>query len=191
MSPVLDLRRVFAMNESASPAPFRGHFEDPDVPWLELLLGTYRPERPLVVRHEMGGRQPKDVVGMTSVYPLLVSQRFVDVLRAHNFQGWGTLAVELYDRAGQLVPGYYVLVITGRCGRISRWRSLSIRGFLKTGAIGYGLHVNPSSWDGSDLFVPKESAYMLVTEPVMQALTGAGLTNLEFEPISEVEVPLI
>ncbi len=66
-----------------------------------------------------------------------------------------------------------------------------LRGFLKTGAIGYGLHVNPSSWDGSNLFVPKGSAFKLVTEPVMRALTRARVTNLEFEPISEVEVPLI
>ena len=82
-------------------------------------------------------------------------------------------------------------MIRGRCGRISRWRSLSLRGFLKTGAIGHALHVNPSTRDGSDLFVPKESAFTLVTEPVMRALTRARLTNLGFEPISEVEVPLI
>ena len=99
--------------------------------------------------------------------------------------------MSLHDRAGQLAPGYNALVIRGRCGRISRWRSLSLRGFLKTGAIGYALHVNPSTRDGSDLFVPKESAFTLVTEPVMRALTPARLTNLEFEPISEVEVPLI
>lgn len=127
----------------------------------------------------------------TAVGPLVVSQRLVDALRAHGSRGWSGLPVELYDRAGQMVPGYYALVITGRCGRISRWRSLSPRGFLKTGAIGYGLQVNRSSWDGSDLSVPKESAFTLVTEPVIRALTRAHLTNLEFQPISEVEVPLI
>jgi hypothetical protein len=42
------------------------------------------------------------------------------------------------------------------------------------------------SWDGSHLFVPKGSAFTLVTGPVMRALRRARLTNLEFEPISEV-----
>jgi hypothetical protein len=190
-SPVLDLSRVFAMNESDSPAAYRGSFEDADVPYEELHLGTYRPVRPLVVRHEMGGSRPQDAVGMSSAHPLVVSQRLVDALSSHGFEGWTALPVELHDRAGALVPGYHVLGITGRCGPPRRWRSLSLRGFLKTGAIGYGLHIDPSSWDGSHLFTPVGTTFTLVTEPVKRVLNAARLSNLQFEPISEVEVPLV
>jgi hypothetical protein len=186
--PVLDLSKTFLLEVPESNRHYRGEFEDERVPFLELALGGYRPSSPLVVRHAMGGPL-RDAVALTSVFPRVVSDRFREVLVRHDFLGWITYPVELYDKAGRQVSDYHVLCITGRCGPVKYWRGFSPRRILLME--GKGLHLDPKTWDGSDLFVPENGSWLLVLEPVMQALRGAKLSGLHFEPIREVVYPLV
>jgi hypothetical protein len=53
-----------------------------------------------------------------------------------------------------------------------------------------GLYFEPSSWDGSDLFVSSsEVAWVFVTERIVRAFKRAKVTNAKFEPLDEFEVP--
>jgi hypothetical protein len=188
--PLLDQRKVFHLrvHDPDSNRWYRGEFEDEHVPFLELYLGQYRPESPLVVRRAMGASL-RDAIALTSGFPYVVSDRFREVLVRHDFRSWITYPVELYDKTGRQVPDYHVLCITGRCGPVKYWRGFSPRRILLME--GKGLHLDPKTWDGSDLFVPEKSGWLLVLEPVMQALRGAKLSGLHFEPIREVVYPLV
>lgn len=188
LMPVLDLSKTFLLEVSESNRHYRGEFEDEHVPFLELALGRYRPSSPLVVRRAMGGPL-RDAIELTSVFPYVVSDRFREVLVRHDFRGWITYPVELYDKAGKQVSDYHALCITGRCGPVRRWRGFSPSRILLME--GRGLHVDARTWDGSDLFVPEKSGWLLVLEPVMQALRRATLSGLHFEPIREVVYPLV
>jgi len=48
-----------------------------------------------------------------------------------------------------------------------------------------GLLFDPSSWNGSDLFMPRGRTRRLVTSRVAQLLRGAGVTNLRLGRIVE------
>jgi hypothetical protein len=121
----------------------------------------------------------------------LISDKFLDVLR--GFTGWQTYAVRIVGRGGDEVPGYHGLSVTGRCGRIE-WEK-SERMILpppvpegRTMAGWRGMYFSPSSWDGSDVFVPDdESTYVIVTDEVRAAAERARLTNVIFTRLTEFE----
>jgi len=102
---------AYLVGDPVSPQAYRGDVElPPGFPHanLDLLLrGELRIEKPLVVRHEMGGAQPKDVVWTTSIAPFIVCQRVVEVLSVKEFTGWTTYPVEVYNRSGEVVEGCF------------------------------------------------------------------------------------
>lgn len=50
-----------------------------------------------------------------------------------------------------------------------------------------GLCFPPESWDGSDIFTAEGYAGIFAVEAVKEALEGAGVTNVDFRRLSEIE----
>jgi hypothetical protein len=156
-----------------------------------LARGEARPTRPLkFVPAE--GRVPHDFIGTTNASVHLVSAKLQDVLDEHGFTGWTTFPVMVIDDDGAELPGYAGLAVTGRCGPIDDRLSERITlpphfggGPERRGL--RGIYFRPDSWDGSDLFAPKDSASVYVVERVKDALAAAGVTNVQFERLSEFE----
>jgi Immunity protein family (Imm11) len=156
-----------------------------------LARGEVRPAEPIeFVRDE--GRTAYDVVGTTYGRPILVSERFLDVLREHRFAGWSTFPVRVLVGDGSELDGYHGLAVTGRAGPIDDSLSAEVilppptqRGRARRGL--RGACFPAASWDGSDVFACGESSAITVTEAVKRALEEAKATNVAFQRLSEIE----
>lgn len=51
-----------------------------------------------------------------------------------------------------------------------------------------GLYFEESSCDGSDIFRPDGSSFVICTDAVRRCLTKAKMKNLEFESLTEFEM---
>ena len=157
---------------------------------IALSLGKKRPRKPLVFTHHSGGK-PRDVIGTTEML-CLVSERVIKVLRENEFTGWTTYPVEIHGKGGSLVEGYHGFAVTGRCGPIDWCRGKKVRRPPRVPGgkpcnVWIGMYFDPDSWDGSDVFVPKDTLYTIVTEEVKSAVEGIKPTNVEFEPLTQFE----
>jgi hypothetical protein len=137
----------------------------------------------------MGRRTPSQVIYTTWASPIILSRRLVDTLREHGFTGWRTYPVELFGKSGERITGYEGLAVTGRCGPVDESKSEHFKkqypGGLFTKLRGY--YFNPESWDGSDLFMPSGWGAKFVVQEVKDALTEAGIDNIEFTRLDQVE----
>jgi hypothetical protein len=153
-----------------------------------------RPGKPVKVTYAMGGAVPGDVVWTTFAIPLVVSQRFIDVLQDNRFNGWGTYPIKVYNKAGELVPGYQGFCISGRCGPILYEKSEIVYEEMPGGRVPRyrGMYFNPDTWDGSDFFMPTTAStgQKFVLESVKKALEKAKVKNLVFERLNEIVLPV-
>lgn len=161
---------------------------------FEIGRGEERPTRPIVfVRSE--GLTPRDVIGTTYATLTLVSEHLLHVLRGHGFSGWTTFPIEILFGNNQRLIGYEGLAVTGRCGGIDDRLSQKIvldapatpGGRSRPGL--RGLCFSSETWDGSDVFTSDDRASIFVVERLKVALVDAGVTNVQFRRLSEVERP--
>jgi hypothetical protein len=148
-----------------------------------------RPKKAVTITHDMGEPMPKDAFWTSAVVPLIVSQRFIDVLLENRFTGWDTYPVKVHAKGGELVPGYHGLCISGRCGPVLWEKSEVIyKDYPGSRFPCYkGEYFDPDTWDGSDLFMRTTfTGVMYVLEPVKNALTRAKIRNLLFERLDEI-----
>lgn len=162
---------------------------------LALARGQKQITSPLRLAWHSGSRRG-DWVDATFAALNLVSDAMIELFEENGFSGWSTYPVEITGRDGEPIEGYRGLAITGRCGPIDNSRStevtkmpISAQGRPYRARI--GLFFDESTWDGSDLFMPDESAATVVTEPVKEAIDRAKLKNLSFERLTEVERMMI
>jgi hypothetical protein len=149
------------------------------------------PLQPLVCRHHMGGK-PRDLVGTSYATLDLLSDRVIQIFRDGGYTGWTTFPVEMFGKRGERIEGYHGFAVTGRCGPVIWAKGKKVR---KPPRVPWGqsydawagMYFDPDSWDGSDIFVPEATAYTIVVEKVMLALTKAKVTNIKFEPLTEFE----
>jgi hypothetical protein len=100
--------------------------------------------------------------------------------------------VSVLDKTGLEIPGYSLLQITGRAGPIDDSRSQMVwcepeRPVGDRYPAWVGLYFALDSWDGSDLFVPAHSGFVIVTERVKAAFEDEGITNVSLTPLLEVK----
>ena len=187
--------KLFEMNDPLADRPYRG---DVDVEWVKkgfvFIRGEVVPEEAVAVTHAMGEAIPQDVIWTTSVAFLVVSQRFIDILLDNRFTGWSTYPVEVYSKAGELLPGYFGFSVGGRCGPIEYEKSQVIYEDMPGGRVpSYkGLYFDPDSWDGSDFFMPSDrGGWKLTLEPVKRALEKAKVRNIRFKRLDETVRPTL
>jgi len=163
----------------------------PGDPAVEVTRGEWVPPRAVHISHFKGSANPGDVIWTSDFFPLIVSQRVIDVLEANAVTGWRTYPVVVHNKAKAVVPGYHGLAITGRCGFFDGTRSrVVLRDYpaaLVEERVGY--HLDEASWDGSDIFCSIAGSGMkLCTAAVKEVLERAKVRNLSFEPISDLTI---
>jgi hypothetical protein len=162
-------------------------------------FAVQRGEEPLptpAVCDQFLGRTPYDLVGTGFVALYLLSERVTEALQREAFTGWKPHPAEIRTRAGELIPGYHLLIVTGRCGPIDK-PGFPRAGSGSPGAHGpaimttRGLHFDPNTWDGADIFVPEGAGWIIVVERVRDALKAAKVTNIDLPRVTEVEQVLL
>jgi hypothetical protein len=182
-----------SMYEFADPGtegPFRGELEleeDTD----PFARGDAKPTVPLTVRWAMGAAQPGDIVWTTSILPVVMSQRVVDLLRAGGFTGWEAVPIELRNKAKRVVPSYYYLSVHGRCGPIELDRSEKVDRVFPGGvfAVRKGLYFDPLTWDSSDVFMSAgRFGWTFVVDSVKRAFEKEQVKNVMFRALDTIEL---
>lgn len=185
-----DYSRFYALNEGFEHGAFRvSAVDEISNPWA-ITRTEMVPDKPIRFVRDEGARL-LDLVGTTEAVLILVSDRVISALRDASFIGWTTYAVDIREWNNEQLTGYHGLAVTGRSGPIED--SLSPIEVLLPYAPGgeamphyIGLRFRPETWDGSDIFSPVGSAWVLMTEPVRDVLISIGATNMTIEPITEV-----
>ena len=162
------------------------------VPWklISLLLkGEVTPATPIRVTHAMGGK-PADIVWTTAGSPIIVSEHVLDFLSTAEVTGWKPYPVDLIDKRGHQIDGYFWLAITGRCGPEDRSRVELVLAEFPTGTYPTwrGWFFEPDSWDGSDFFTPSDDTlFVMVTDRVKKLFRERRIANIRFEPLASIE----
>lgn len=158
-----------------------------------LFSGKWQPPEPVVLRATRGGHAT-DLLWTTFPPLMCVSRRLVELLEGHRFTGWDTYPVEVYDRQGERLSGYFGFAVTGRAGKHDLRRVQVMikppptpegkpRVALK------GLYFENDFWDGSDFCLMGSTSTIIVTERVVKAFKRAKIRNVIFTPLPEEETP--
>ena len=181
--------KVYSLGDPVADKPYRGEMKVRHPEQFSFTRCESRPKKAVTITHDRGEAVPRDAFWTSAVAPLIVSQRFVDVLMENQFTGWGTYPVKVHAKGGELVPGYHGLCIGGRCGPILWEKSEVIYKDYPGGRFPCykGEYFDPDTWDGSDFFVETtDTAQIFVVEPVKKALEKAKIRNLLFERLDEI-----
>jgi hypothetical protein len=178
---------VYEFRGSSAPRAFVTEVElPPGIDGPALIRGEWKPDQPLVARWTMGGKQPADVIWSTWL-TVMFSQRIVDALTQRRFTGWSTYPVDVYGKDGAFVTRYHGICIHGRCGPIDGTRSTRVMREYPAGLfpISQGLLFDEASWDGSDFFIPGETAFNLVTEDVKNTIEKLKARHITFTALDQ------
>lgn len=192
MTRALDCSEAYGLGEDFSlRGVLRFKPSDHDLPFHEMSCGEVQPTEP-VQFNVAQGRKEADFVGTTWGTLYIASDAFVNTLRMNAFTGWSIFPVAISPKKGVELGGYAGFAVTGRCGPIDD--SLSQQIILEPPVPGgeataglRGMCWDPSSWDGSDFFMPAGAAAVCIVPSVRQALLDAGAaTGCEFWRMSEI-----
>lgn len=182
---------IFQFGDPHRGSPFRGEVDLSIAQAHALFRGELHLSEPLRVKYALGGA-PRDVIYTTSIVPLLVTRRVVDLMSEYRFTGWRTFEVLLYGKRDQLIEGYIGLAITGRCGAIDEMQAEIVIRDYPGGRFPdrKGKFFDPETWDGSDIFTSEGSVTKFAVDQVRKAFERAKVTNIVFERASEVIWPI-
>ena len=152
---------------------------------------TVIPHHPIIFHHRMGGRCYDMIDGNIPMF--LLSDRVIAALRQHNISGWKGYPAEVYDKRHNLVPGYTLLGITGRAGPFddTTGETITKPPRVPNGPCWKarrGRYFDPTSWDGSDFFIPQDKWFVMATERVKAALSPLKTKNITLTPLLEFEI---
>ena len=158
-----------------------------------LFKGELRPRRAVRFGWRQG-RRVRDIIWTTLPPLVLISKRFRDVLERAGLTGWSTYPVKVYDQEGRQVRGFFGLAVTGLAGAVDNsrskrvWRGPWVEGGPKSQNY-LGMFFKDDEWDGTDIFRPQKSSWIIVTERFKKALEEADLDvrNVKFDKLSTYE----
>lgn len=162
-----------------------------DIDINSLQRGLLKTESDIVFNHSQG-RWVRDYIPTTYSILHLFSDRVLSELNRKSITGFKSIPVTLKNKKNENIEGYSLFVVTGTCGETYKDES-TIRvippptEFGKSMEAYIGLFFNIDSWDGSDIFVPKNSGFILFTERAKEIFLGLNVSNLTVKKISEME----
>lgn len=181
--------KIFYLREAGSRKAFRGKMAV-EADTLGLIRAEVHPAQPITVDWAMGSPDPGSVIWTTHATPLIVADSVVQVLRTHGFTGWSLYPVAVSDKQKQPVSAYSGLSVTGRCGNLEHSMSVEVPRIFPTGIfpVWKGLFFEPTSWDGSDFFMPTQRfGFVFVVDAVKKAFERAKIRNVNFTPLDQFE----
>jgi hypothetical protein len=144
----------------------------------------------VIARWQMGATSPSDVIWTSIAAPLLVSDRVVEILRKLGATGWSTYGVALVGKRGERIGGFHGLAVHGRCGPIDNSKSVEVQRQFPGGLMSMwrGLYFEPSTWDGSHLFMPAgKGGWIFVVNEIRVALEKARIKHIKFMSLEGIE----
>ena len=181
--------QLFAISRVVSPRGFTADVDQGDVSSLDALRGD-REVRRATAQWAMGRTEPEGVVWTRDVDTVLFRADVLTALTEANCNGWRGYPVDVRGRDGRNFPGYFGLVIIGRCGPLDPARSVPfMKAFpARESPMLKGLAFDEASWDGSDIFTPAHPmAWKFITRRVRDVI--ASLTkNVHFRSLAEIEL---
>ena len=135
-----------------------------------------------VVARPTHGTQLRDFLWPSSIVPVVVRERVVDLLTSEGLTGWRTYDVEVFDRDGIRLPEFVGFQVTGHVGAVP---DPPVDG----GPAYFDFDVE--TWDGSDFFRPEDSGTWFISPRAERALRAANVRNVSVRPIADVERPYL
>lgn len=181
---------LWAMVEVFSASALRVQLHD-QIDAKALLRGEWRPDRPVRVA-QSEGHSIRDYVGATTVAVNLLSPKVLSALRQVEATGWSSCPIEPVGEGLTPLKGHEILVVSGRCGPIDPylselcWREAAAPGGRTVRAL-RGLLFDPRSWDGSDVFCPRGSLFVMMTSKAKSAIEATAATGLRFDCLATQE----
>ena len=156
----------------------------------DVFLGDTNLTEKIVFKHEEG-IVLKDLMHSGYTALKLCSNKFIGILEEHDFKGWSTFPVKLYDRFNNQLEGYHGFSVTGRAGPVDHKKSQLVMPpppipTGKTRPVKLGLYFKPENWDGSDIFTLESTTRIIVTAEVKQCIEENNITNVHFKKLTEV-----
>ncbi len=163
-----------------------------DISSDNILYGDFEYFNPLEFRYYVGGKKPYDIVATGSVGLYLISKKTLELLKNNNISGFRDYPTIVFDKKNNVSNDYFVLSITGKSNPIDWSKSFEFKKqFTPNGKPAHmikGLYFNYDEWDGSDIFIPKGSKFILVTERVKMLFELNKISNAEFRNIDSIEL---
>lgn len=183
------MSKIYYMRDSGSERAFRAKLEGVTRKEAWALLTCEIERSMLYARWTMGSSSPGDVVWTTLVYPMLVSERIFQRFMERGFRGWHAIPVEMRGKANEILPPYYFVCVSGRCGPVQEKPKLSSDASVDQRVLSSEtIYFDPATWDGSDIFMSDGKGYKFVLEAVKDALIEAN-ENVLFRHLDDIELP--
>lgn len=188
--------KFYTLEDPLANRPLRisvsGYSDWISIPQTVLLLkGAMVLDKPLRLGTYQGG-QATDFIWGSIPSLICISKRVVDLFNINNISGWTTYPVELHDRKGQFLPGYYGFAVIGKEYARDLNRSILItkppptpKG--KAYQVYKGLYFNENEWNGEDIFFIQYSG-IIITEKVKNIIKKSKISNTRIVPLEEVEI---
>jgi hypothetical protein len=157
----------------------------------KLFRGELKLSLPLIFYQNIG-KKAYDLIGSGYAGLDIFSNRILKTLTEHKISGWKSYPCEIRDRDNNIIEGYSIFSVTGRCGEIdySKSKKIMIQPFSPQGKPVEGirgLYFDPNSWDGMDIFTPNNTKLTFITEKVKNLFEKNRFTNIQFMRIIDFE----
>ena len=156
-----------------------------------LLVGDYEGIKfPVIFMHEDGNKL-EDI--LITFYPSLyiISEKIKNIFERNNLTGWKTFPIEVLNKEGRKLIGYYGMSITGKCGPVDNSKPEIVpytRIPYLSGEKAYkGYHVGLDKWDGSDFFVPEGVFAIIGSQKVADVFKANRIKGLVPVNLADVE----
>ncbi len=196
---MLNYDKIYKIGETHSNRPFRGEIDNLNLAESEISRGEKKVSEIVSVKHSMGGKTLYDIIWTTNAFPLIVSERIVELFKSNGITGWETYNVEIRSKKNEFIDQkYYGLIITGRCGYQDYSKNSII--MEKIGIMiephSKGFYFKDDYWDGSDLFMcnPNEDGesnmYRFCSQKVAELIKKEKIKNLSLEKVSDLSLSI-
>ncbi|WP_413669313.1 imm11 family protein [Mucilaginibacter sp. Mucisp86] len=160
----------------------------------DLIKGDFKGIKFPLKFQQHWGNKLLDILntGTPSLY--LISNKLKTLLQEKQVTGWTSFEIELLDKKGLEVKGYYGFSVTGRCGPADENKSEIITKHFDSGFINHyrkGLYIGLDQWNGSDFFYPDGTSHLITTKRVVDILIDYKISNVQFENLTEIEMMIL
>ncbi|WP_128759330.1 hypothetical protein [Leeuwenhoekiella marinoflava] len=190
---------IFQIREIFSNRPFRGVIEKYDLAEPEISRGERQITETVTVKHKMGGKTLYDIIWTTNAYPVIVSEKVIELFKSNRITGWETYNVEIRSKKNELIDQkFFGLIITGRCGHRDYSKSSIVldKIGIKTKPHIKGFFFDKDFWSGTDLFMckPDEKGNLnmniFCTKKVVDLFKKNKIKNIDFKNLKEITLAI-
>ncbi|MDO1512256.1 hypothetical protein Q2T41_06265 [Maribacter confluentis] len=196
---MLNYDKIYLIGETHSSRPFRGEIDKYDLAEPEISRGENKVSEIVFVKHSMGGKTLYDVIWTTNAFPLIVSDRVIELFKSNGITGWQTYTVKIYSKKNELIDQkYYGLIITGRCGYQDYSQSSIVMDKIgiTTEPHAKGFYFKDNYWDGTDLFMCKtdengeSTMFRFCSQKVADLIKKEKIKNLSLKKTTDFSLSI-